>query len=77
MSYIAEPKTIPENRQEWFSMLVAYMKMKTWATWLSYYPSTCYENFDLIWPMLFDQMLAQATEHSLEKLKSQRLGSLN
>ena len=61
------------NRQDWFWMLVSYMKMKTWAAWLAYYPDTPYESFELLWPTLFDQMLAEATRSAIEKLGKQNL----
>jgi hypothetical protein len=57
-----------ENNQEWFWMLINYMKMKTLAIWLFHYPTTTYEEFELIWPLLLDQMLAQATAWTAKKL---------
>lgn len=49
-------------------MLVCYMKMKTYALWLKHYPETSYESFELIWPTLFDQMLAGATAAAVKAL---------
>lgn len=70
-------KYVSENRQEWFSMLVSYMKMKTLLMWLTYYPETSLESFELIWPRLLDQMLAHATEAACEQLKESKVMSLN
>jgi len=66
-----EPKgqVVAENRQEWFCLLVAYMKMKTLVMWLQCHPETSYESFERIWPALLDQMLASATEAACRQLK--------
>jgi hypothetical protein len=60
-----------ENREEWFWMVVSYVKMRMLAVWLLHYPNTSYESFELIWPLLFDQMLAQATTWTANKLHDQ------
>lgn len=62
---------VAENRQEWFYLLLVYLKMKTWAMWLRYYPETQYETFELLWPRLLDQMLAQATSTAVKALAEQ------
>jgi hypothetical protein len=59
---------VAATRQEWFWMLVSYMKMRTLAVWLCHYPNSCCEEFDLIWPTLFEQMLAHATSYAIERL---------
>lgn len=61
--------SIEESRREWFSMLVSYIKLRTYALWMHYYPETSEEEFELIWPVLFDRMLDQATDHALRVLK--------
>jgi hypothetical protein len=73
-----EPRVVTESsRQEWFCMLVCYMKMKTYALWLSYYPETSYDHFELIWPTLFDSMLSQATATAVNALAQSVLVNLN
>jgi len=49
-------------------MLVSYMKMRTLAVWLYHYPNTLSEEFEFIWPALFDQMLAHATRAAMKQL---------
>jgi hypothetical protein len=64
-------RAVAASRQEWFSMLVSYMKMRTLAVWLHYYPETRYESFDMIWPALFDRMLSEATRSTITILARQ------
>ena len=64
---IAESATT-ESDQEWFWMLVSYMKVRTLAVWLYHHPETRYEDFELVWPTLFDRMLSQATRTTLQSL---------
>jgi len=71
------PAQVSENRQEWFWMLVSYMKMKTFAVWIAYYPETSFEAFEIIWPILFDQMLAQATAASMKALQEKTPVNVN
>jgi hypothetical protein len=71
------PAIVSENRQDWFWMLVCYMKMKTWSHWLRYYPDTSYESFDLLWPLLFDHMLTHATTAAVAALAAKSPPSVN
>jgi hypothetical protein len=64
-------ETQTQARDEWFWMMVSYMKMRTLAVWLYYYPCTTLENFDLMWPLIFDRMLSQATARTVAELRSQ------
>lgn len=64
---VAESATA-ESREEWFWGLVSYMKFRTLAVWLYYYPETRFEDFEFIWPMLFDQMLSHATRATMKSL---------
>ena len=64
---------IEETSTIWFWMLVSYLKVKTLELWLRYYPETSYQNFELVWPRLFDQMLSQSTSETARKLR-ERVG---
>ena len=77
LDQLAERRIVPENRQEWFSMLIAYMQMKTFSLWLRHYPETTWESFLLIWPTLLDRMLASATATAVAKLAEQFVVNLN
>lgn len=69
MSKLDERRVVTDaSRQEWFDMLVCYVKMKTYSLWLDNYPDTPYENFELLWPTLFDSMLAVATAAAVKAL---------
>lgn len=68
---MTEPIARTESREEMLSMVFCFLKMKAWAMWLKAYPETKYQDFELIWPALFDQMLAAATAQAVEKLAEQ------
>lgn len=62
-------RVVDANQQEWFWMLVSYMKMRTLAVWLYNYPLTHYDEFEFVWPILFDHMLSSATRATMKRLK--------
>jgi hypothetical protein len=68
---LTETRSTVENQQEWFDLLVCYMKMKTYSMWLDHYPDTPYESFELLWPTLFDAMLVPATAAAVKALSEQ------
>lgn len=58
-----------ETGAEWFSMIIAYLQMKSFALWLQMHPQSTYEQFESVWPALLDQMLARATAAAINELQ--------
>lgn len=67
-----------ENRQEWFCLIIAYLKMRAYILCLDFNPQTSPETFDqFIWPSLLDQMFTRATVCAFETVAAQIILSIN
>lgn len=56
-------------RNEWFSMIISYLKVKTLVLWLQLHPESSYEQFENAWPFLLDHMMYKATSATVEQLQ--------
>jgi hypothetical protein len=58
-----------ETEAEWFSMIIGYLQLKSFAFWLEINPESTFEQFETVWPALLDQMLARATAATVDELQ--------
>ncbi len=64
-----QDSTRVETGAEWFSMIIAYLQLKSFVFWLQMHPQSNYEQFASVWPALLDQMLARATAAAIDELQ--------
>lgn len=69
ISNVASSERSYQEQRAWFEMIVGYLKARMFITWMRYHPRSSYEEFDLQWPSLFDQMCATATKESMKRLR--------
>ncbi|HEY6232816.1 MAG TPA: hypothetical protein VIW64_16245 [Pyrinomonadaceae bacterium] len=67
-----------ENKQDWFWLIIGYLKFRTFVLCLDSNPETSPDAFDkFIWPTLLDQMLASTTAAAVEALATQIVLNMN
>jgi hypothetical protein len=66
-----------ESGAEWFSMIIAYLKLKSFGLWLQCHPFSNYQEFELAWPAWLDLMMASATKAAIAQLADIVITTLN
>ena len=58
------------SRAEWFQIVMSYLEVKSLVLWLQLHPESTYEQFEIAWPFLLDQMMVSATGAAIKHLQT-------
>ena len=53
----------------WFSLFMAYLKLRAFEIWFQENPFTSPEAFEFIWPTLFEGLCKAMTRQSIDELR--------
>jgi hypothetical protein len=58
-----------ETGAEWFSMIIGYLQLKSFVLWREMNPDSTFEQFEMVWPVMLDQMMVLATAAAIDELQ--------
>lgn len=56
------------RRLAWFTIFMAYLKLRTFEIWFQENPFSSPETFEFVWPTLFDGLCKAMTTQAVEQL---------